>query len=182
MQKVLIITASLFLLSFSANAHGEEGHKKDNESQEQIQNDSMGEASSIQVHIEDAGHVHGEPDTHHADAIVKEKASFESFPTLHPMVVHFPIVLLLFAALFQIISFFVFKEQLSWVTLGLATAGLLGAYVAGRYVHPHTNGLSETAAWVLDKHEWFADYTLWSAFFAVVLKSISHFFETKIMA
>jgi len=33
-------------------------------------------------------------------------ASFGDFPTLHPLVVHFPIVLLLLAPLFQIISLF----------------------------------------------------------------------------
>ncbi|KAA3637682.1 MAG: hypothetical protein DWQ02_06365 [Bacteroidetes bacterium] len=182
MKNVIIILVSLCFFSLHANAHGENGHKLEKDSLQHVDFDSLNENFAQKNLVEGDEHIHNQQEEHHSESVVKERASFNSFPTLHPLVVHFPIVLLLFAALFQIISFFVFKEQLSWVTLGTATLGLLGAYIAGRFVHPHTSGLSETAAWVLKKHELFADYTLWSALIAVVLKAVSHFFlERKLL-
>lgn len=40
-------------------------------------------------------------------------ADFEDFPNLHPMFVHIPVVLLPFAAVFQLLAFFVFKREFS---------------------------------------------------------------------
>lgn len=103
-------------------------------------------------------------------------ASWDAFPTLHPLVVHFPLVLLLLAAIAQIASFFVFRRELSWVTLMLLTGGFVGAIVAATFVHPHTQGLSARAQQVLEIHEKYASYTLWLSAIAVVVKSVSHFY------
>lgn len=73
------------------------------------------------------------------------KANFDEFPNLHPMVVHFPIVLLLFAVILQLIQLFVLKRSLDWVILLVIGSGFIGAYAAGTLVHPHTEGLTEMA-------------------------------------
>ena len=54
--------------------------------------------------------------------------------------------------------------------------GVIGAFIAGEYVHPHTTELTEQAKWVLEKHETYADYTLWIGLGALIIKIVSHFF------
>lgn len=102
--------------------------------------------------------------------------SMNEFPTLHPLIVHFPIMFLLIAAVFQLVQFFVFGRELSWVVVVLVTLGYVGAYVSGTYVHPHTHGLSDRAAQILAEHDLYADWTVWLSGIGVVLKGISHFF------
>ena len=75
-------------------------------------------------------------------------ATMSDFPNLHPLVVHFPIVLLLLAVFSQIVSFIIWKKQLNWVTFLLLVGGFLGTYVASILVHPHTTGLTEAATLV----------------------------------
>ena len=98
------------------------------------------------------------------------------FSSLHPLVVHFPIVLLLLAGLTQIASFFLWKKQLDWATLLLLLGGFLGAYVASTFVHPHTTGLTDAASAVLEKHDQFAYLTIWLSGIGLLLKSVGMFF------
>lgn len=142
----------LFLGKISLFAHGGENHSKE-ETKTEV-------SSNIENHKYGNGEV---------------KAEIADFPTLHPMVVHFPIVLLLIAALMQVASMFIFKKELSWITLFLLAFGFVGAYVAGNYFHPHTYGLSEHTQKVLTQHESYASYTTWLAGIAVLLKTITHF-------
>ncbi len=112
---------------------------------------------------------------HSTKPIDKEEVGLDAFDNLHPLVVHFPIVLLLFAALLQGIQLFVLKRNLDWVIFLLIGSGFIGAYVAGTYVHPHTHGLTEVAQSILDNHDKYADWTVWSSALAAVLKGISLF-------
>jgi len=95
------------------------------------------------------------------------------YPTYHPMVVHGPIVLLILAALLQLVVLAKPSSSLNWLTLVLAAGGAVGSYIAGTLVHPHTDGLSDSAQAALDLHETYADYTLWLGMAGTLLKGIA---------
>ena len=159
-MKFIPIVLIIILSTLTGQGHNKEKHIK-------LHNDS------VKTQITDH-HVNG-MENNHMNLAKKEKVSLDAFPTLHPMVVHFPIVLLLLALFTQFVALFVFRKELNWITLFLIFGGLIGAYIAGQLVHPHTTGLTETASWVLEKHEKFADYTLWTALVAFILKIVSQF-------
>jgi uncharacterized membrane protein len=110
--------------------------------------------------------------------------TLSDFPRLHPLIVHFPIVFIILAFIVQIISFFVFKRELSWVSLFLIVLGFIGAYISTNLLHggdPDLPALGEIARRTFEKHEQFAHYTEWFSGIASVAKIISHFvFKRKL--
>ncbi len=167
--KILLFTCLIFTCLISLGHEGEKHKKK--------KQDSTTIEMTDHSHQESADEHHEQADDHHEQAHGPKaiKADFEDFPTLHPLVVHFPIVLLLLAAFSQAAGLFVFKNELSWVTLFLIAGGYVGAYVAGSYVHPHTGDIGEYAEKVLTEHETFASYTTWFSGIALLMKVASHF-------
>ncbi len=104
--------------------------------------------------------------------------TLEDFPRLHPLVVHFPIVFLILAFIIQIVSFCVYRKELSWVALFLIVFGFIGAYVAADILHggdPDLSTLSTIARDTFERHEQFAHYTEWISGIAAIVKVISHF-------
>src|SRR3546814_19619550 len=91
------------------------------------------------------------------------------------MFVHFPIVLLMLAALLQLASFFVFKKELGIITLAVLILGFIGAYAASKFFHAHTHGLPEHIQMILEENAWFASATLWISGAAIVIKLMSIF-------
>ena len=103
-------------------------------------------------------------------------AQVDEFPTLHPLIVHFPIMLIIMAAVFQIVSLSVFRREMGWTVVVLALLGSLGAYLSSNVFHPHTTGLTENAQRLLVEHELYAAYSLWLAAAGFVIKVVSQFF------
>lgn len=99
------------------------------------------------------------------------------FPTLHPLIVHFPIMLILLAAVLQVVSFLGFRREMCWIVLTLTTAGVVTAWLSSNVYHPHTTGLSESAQRLLSEHELYAGLTFWFALAAVIVKGVSVFLK-----
>ena len=57
-------------------------------------------------------------DAEHSFSSLKIPAKFSEFPNLHPLFVHFPIVLLLLAFFTQLTSFFIYRKPLNKVKTG----------------------------------------------------------------
>ncbi len=156
-------------------AHGDEDHgKKDTLQQSptthvasQAQTDALPQETATPAASDDA---------------VEGRAAWGDFPTMHPLVVHFPVVLLPVAFLLQLLSFFYRKEGVHLAVWLCLLLGFAGAWIAGEYVHPHTHGLSAQAQWVLDQHDRFADWTVWLSLAALVLKSITLWLRRQVQA
>jgi len=169
-MKTLISIFLLSVFAFAAFAHDKVIHEKKLQDTVVSTPEQAHQLEAAQENETAVAHSH----QHHTRGTT---VSFSDFPSLHPLVVHFPIVLLLMAFILQAASLFVFREQLSWVVLTTLAFGFAGAVVAGKYVHPHTtDAISEHAALVLTEHERFASLTIWLSGAGLLLKIISHFF------
>ncbi len=93
------------------------------------------------------------------------------FPDLHPLAVHFPIVLLLLAPLAQLAGLARRNSGLRTSASVLATGGTLAAIVAARILHPHTGPLEAETRLILERHEFFADCTLLLGIVSVALSA-----------
>lgn len=89
-----------------------------------------------------------------------ELAALAEFGSLHPLVVHFPIVYLLTAPIFQAAG--LFWQRSAW--LGLSTVlefcGFLSAGLASFAFHAEILGPDEAQRYIFERHEFFATGTL----------------------
>jgi len=97
------------------------------------------------------------------------------FPNYHPLVVHFPIVLLIVATVLQIWSLFGYRKELGLAALVILIAGVISAWLASNVFHAHVASLPESALRLFEEHERFASYTFWFSLAAAVGKGVSHF-------
>jgi uncharacterized membrane protein len=168
----------LVSISTGLSAHGgEDDHGSEQNRQEQAEPQDGHSHAPGEEHDDQPAATMDNHDAGHGGVMIRESeivdAGLSDFPNLHPIVVHFPIVLLLLALLSQIAAFFVWRPQLDVVTFVLLVGGALGAYAAGSWFHPHTHNLTEAAKAVLAQHDIYADYTVWTSVAGLLLKGIS---------
>jgi uncharacterized membrane protein len=123
-------------------------------------------------------------DTTHVKTIDAEPAGdliagFNQFPSLHPIIVHFAIVLILVAAVMQIINIFLLRKELEWIIAFFLFCGLIAGIIAGGRLHPHTIGLSNHAMMVLSKHDQWAELTIITSSIALSLHAVHLFFVRR---
>ncbi len=165
MKQIIFSMALLFVLT-GAMAHDGKKHKKD----------STKTADSIAMAQQ---HVTGDTTHHHDEGMKvndsKVTADLDDFPTLHPLIVHFAIVLILVAAGMQFVNLYFMKKEIAWIITTILFVGVLAAWFAAKNFHPHTHGISEHAQLVLDQHDKWADWTINSGIVALLLQIINLF-------
>lgn len=104
---------------------------------------------------------------------------FSDFPNLHPLVVHFPIVLILLAAALQAVLVFRDWPPVRWITLVVMAGGFAGALAVSTVFHAEPMGLGTRAAAVFAAHEKYASYTLWLSGITLLLRGVGDFFKIQ---
>jgi uncharacterized membrane protein len=104
---------------------------------------------------------------------------FSDFPNLHPLVVHFPVVLLLVAAALQTVLVFKDWPQVRWMALVAMAGGFAGGLAASTIFHAMPKGLPPKAAAIFAAHEQYASYTLWLAGITLLLAGVGEFFQIR---
>ncbi|MBA9079105.1 DUF2231 domain-containing protein [Rufibacter quisquiliarum] len=151
-------------------AHGGEKHKEKAKTPQADSSRQEPEDSRDTVVLKDvtpaehAGHVANPGEVH---------ASLADFPHIHPLIVHFPIMLLMIAAAMQFVNILFRKKELNWAVTIMVLVGFVTAYASSYWSHPHTSGLSAHAELVLEQHDKYADYTVYLAGIGLVAQLLS---------
>jgi|GEM_PF-5535985 len=95
--------------------------------------------------------------------------SMDLFPSLHPLIIHFPVVLINLAFPLYLIAFIYNKEQVRVVAAACAVGGFIGALTAAYIMHPVTVDLSENATRVLAIHDFYAYLTVYVSGFSALV-------------
>lgn len=166
MKTILLSIVILFASLSVVLAHGGKKHKRD----------SVKTADSIAMAQQ---HIAGDTVHHHDEGMTHDKkkitADLADFPTLHPLIVHFAIVLIIVAAAMQLLNLYFMKKEISWIITAILFAGVLAAWFASKNFHPHTHGLTEHAKQVLAQHDRWADWTVNSGIVALILQLLNLF-------
>ncbi|AYB35651.1 hypothetical protein [Chryseolinea soli] len=167
-MKTRLVLVMALLLSISMPTEAHQGHK--NNAQDSI--------------VTNPEQVHGDTAHHHDGAVAnnpsKVTADLGDFPTLHPLIVHFAIVLIMVAAVLQLLNLILIKKEIAWIITGILLIGVLAAWMAGRNFHPHTHGISDHAKSVLEQHDTWADWTINIGVISLLLQVVNlFFFKTK---
>jgi uncharacterized membrane protein len=99
---------------------------------------------------------------------------FDQFPNLHPLLVHFPIALLLFAVLTQFsVLFFPKSQSLKWFTFALLLSGCIGAFAAVQTA-VHISGDADDKAFdIFETHRQLGQLTQWFSLAASLIRLVT---------
>ena len=87
---------------------------------------------------------------------------FNDFPSLHPLIVHFPLVLILLTVPFQAAVVWKNWQQIRWTTLFIMAAAFLSSLLASTVFHAEpTEDAPKEALNMFAVHEQYAFLTLW---------------------
>lgn len=161
---------TVYLLPFKVLAHGGEKHDKKATS---AKVDTVKKASSVAPDTITFNKVSPADHAGHKADPAQVHASISDFPHVHPLIVHFPIMLLLVAAAMQFVNILFQKKELNWTVTMLVLVGFVTAYAATYWAHPHTTGLTEHAELVLAQHDTYAAYTIYLAGAGLVAQLLS---------
>ncbi|GGG18543.1 hypothetical protein [Pontibacter sp. FD36] len=112
------------------------------------------------AHVQDPASAHARPD---------------DFPNKHPLIVHFPIVLLLVAAAVQLCNILFLRKELDWITTVATLISFSTAYYVTEIDHPHTTGLTAHAKLVLEQHDFYADWTIYLGGIGLIAQLLNQF-------
>ena len=98
----------------------------------------------------------------------------KEFPNLHPLIVHFPIVLLLLAMMAQLaILFFPKNNQLKWLTFLFLLTGCIGTFIAIQTAVHISGDADDKALEIFETHQRFGNLTLWFSLAATIIRCIT---------
>lgn len=161
MRTLFLFVFFVFTAITWSYAHGGKKHKKDSVKQDT----TVVKTDSTTHNHSDEGHSFEKP----------LSADLDDFPSVHPLIVHFAIVLIVIAAVLQVVNLIFLKKDFAWVVTGLIVIGFTTAVLASTKFHPHTHDLSEHAKAVLSLHDQYARWTLYVTGLAGALQIINLF-------
>ncbi len=98
---------------------------------------------------------------------------FKDFPNLHPLLVHFPIALLLLALLAQCMVLFIKDNRIfKWISFFFIATGCLSAYIAMQNGTHLSGDADEKAFTIFETHYLFARITLWCSLIISVVRFV----------
>jgi Cu(I)/Ag(I) efflux system membrane fusion protein len=76
----------------------------------------------------------------------------KDFPNYHPLIVHFPIVLIVLAFSLHLLSYIV-DWNIHKLNVGILVVGVLTGSIAAFIIHPHAENLTDVQLAILEEHE-----------------------------